>query len=147
MVLRNDDLPGPAPDATWELWYQDTFDRDCPRQVEAAGVGLVAGLLTLWRHHLFETVRADGKRGFSRFNLWLRQARQSIRITGAWAGQTRLRTWAREDDALLGEVAVVHSHLLLAGETSAPILAAARDVTSQAEFEARLVKIGADTPK
>lgn len=127
---------GPAPDAAWELWYQDAFDRDSPRQVETTGVGLIAGLLALWHRHLFETVLADGARGFSRFNLWWQQARQSVEVTGDWAGQVRLRTWALENEALLQDVAALHHRLLRAGQTSAPILEAARNAESRCDFEA-----------
>jgi hypothetical protein len=56
-------------EAEWEIWYQDTFDRDAPRQVEIAGHGLLAGLLQLWERHLLETVQASGRRGFSRFKV------------------------------------------------------------------------------
>jgi hypothetical protein len=142
MALRNNDVPEPALDAAWELWYQDTFDRDCPRQVEAAGVGLVDGLLALWRHHLFETVQADGTRGFWRFNLWLQQARRSIHITGDWDGQIRLRAWALEDEALLRNVAVAHSRLVLAGETSASLVAAVLDAENRVEFALWLAQEG-----
>ena len=36
-----------TPAAEWELWYQDTFDADCPRQVELAGCGLGEAILAL----------------------------------------------------------------------------------------------------
>lgn len=136
----------PAPQAEWKIWYQDTFDREVPRRVEVAGVGLVEGLMALWSRHLFETVQADGTRGFSRFNLWWTQEGRSIRITGEWAGQIRLRAWVfgnsrrREDrdTALLRKIALAHSRLVLAGETSAPFLAAASEAESRAAFEMRL---------
>ena len=76
-----------ASEAEWEVWYQDTFDRECPRQVEVAGRGLVEGLIQLWARHLFETVQADGQRGFSRFNLWWKQERRSVVVVGEWEGE------------------------------------------------------------
>ena len=54
---------------SWQVWYQDTFDRETPRWVEAAGEGLENGLCELWRRHISETILADGGKGFTRFNL------------------------------------------------------------------------------
>lgn len=145
------DLVDPAPDAEWEIWYEDTFDRGCPRQVEIAGQGLAKGLVELWARHLFETVQANGQKGFSRFNLWWKQEGQSIEIVGAWAGSTRLREWvfgdkrqAREgyvrdgDEGLLAKLAVTHANLILAGQTSEAVLAAASASRDREDFEARL---------
>lgn len=83
----------PAPEAEWEVWYQDTFDRECPRQIEIAGLGLVNGLIELWARHLYETVQANGQKGFSRFNLWWKQKGQSIQVIGEWEGLIQLREW------------------------------------------------------
>ena len=140
-----------APDAVWEIWYQDTFDRKCPRRVEVSGRGLTAGLAELWARHLFETVRPDGKKGFSRFNLWWTQERRSVRITGQWAGVVRLRRWvfgerreirrgyvAAADKVLLRRVAAIHGHLLRSDRTSEEILAAAASCTNRQDFEERL---------
>ena len=143
-----------APEAGWELWYQDTFDRECPRQVEVAGVGLVKGLIELWARHLFETVHADGHKGFSRFNLWWRQKGQSIEIVGEWEGLIRLRQWVFKgkrracegceqagDRELLKKVAAAHANLLLADQTSEAILVAARASVDRGDFEARLLNL------
>ena len=54
--------PDPAPEAEWQVWYQDTFDRECPPSVDVRGRGLVSGLTELWARHLFETVRPGGDR-------------------------------------------------------------------------------------
>ena len=62
---KHTDYSDPAPRAAWELWYQDLFDRECPRQVEVRGQGLVQGLAELWARHLFETVQVDGQKGLS----------------------------------------------------------------------------------
>ncbi len=67
---RYGDITDPAPDAEWDVWYQDLFDRDTPRQVEVSVWGLVTGLAELWARHLFETIEVDGQKGFSHFNLW-----------------------------------------------------------------------------
>jgi len=141
-------------DAEWEIWYQDTFDRDCPRRVEIAGRGLVEGLLELWARLLFETVQADGGRGFSRFNLWWKQAKTSIEIEGEWDGLVRLREWvygskwrstkgyAEEGDLeLLKNLAAAHKHLILRGATSERILAVAKTSENHADFEAHLFKM------
>jgi hypothetical protein len=145
------DMTGLVPDVEWEIWYQDTFDRECPRQVEIAGLGLAEGLIELWARHLFETVQANGQKGFSRFNLWWKQKGQSIEIVGAWAGLIRLREWvfgdkrqAREgyvkdgDEELLAKLAVTHANLILAGQTSEIILEAAGTSGSRKDFETRL---------
>jgi hypothetical protein len=146
-------LIDPVPDAEWEIWYQDTFDRECPRQVEIAGLGLVKGLIELWSRHLFETVQANGRKGFSRFNLWWKQEGRSIEVVGEWVGSTRLREWVfgdkqhaytgyeEGDKELLMKVAVTHSNLVLAGQTSEAILLAARASASREDFEARLLNL------
>jgi len=142
------------PEAEWQVWYEDTFDRECPRQVEAAGTGLAAGLVELWRHHLRETVQADGRRGFSRFNLWWKQAGKSVTIIGDWEGMVRLRGWifgpqrrARKDRVraaeldLLMTVAATHSSLISAGKTSAEIVSAALVAENREDFEDRLARL------
>jgi hypothetical protein len=136
------------PEAKWQVWYEDLFDRECPRQVQAAGRGLAAGLVELWSHHLRETVQADGWRGFSRFNLWWVQAGQSVNVVGDWEGLVRLRGWIfgsplREkkdhfgavDPDLLMTVAAIHSSLIAAGKTSAEIVSAALTADSREDFE------------
>jgi hypothetical protein len=148
-------LIDPAPGAEWEIWYEDTFDRECPRQIEIAGLGLTKGLTELWARHLFETVQANGQEGFSRFNLWWKQKRQSIEIVGVWAGSTRLREWVFGDKRhtreeyveegkkeLLAKLAVTHANLILVGQTSEAILAAASASANQKDFEAQLPKLG-----
>jgi hypothetical protein len=149
-------MSDPAPKAEWQVWYQDTFDRECPRQVEVAGLGLVKGLTELWARHLFENVpvQAGGFRGFSRFNLWWQQERKSVEIVGDWDGAVRLRGWVygeklrthpryreKADKRLLKAVAVAHGHLLLAGQSSEPLLAAAKDSEDRRDFERRLSEL------
>jgi hypothetical protein len=81
-------LRTPAPEAEWELWYRDTFDIECPPNVDVCGRGLVKGLMELWARYLFETVRLDGSLGFSRFHLrW--EHWPAIMIEGNWQGATR----------------------------------------------------------
>ena len=144
----------PAPVAVWELWYQDLFDRDCPRKVEASGQGLVQGLAELWARHLFETVQADGQKGFSRFNLWWRQQQKSVEINGDWQGMVRLRWWVfgnkrtascgyldDGDRELLRDVALAHSYLTMVGQTSEPILIAAQNCASREIFQEQLINL------
>lgn len=144
--------PGPHPDAQWQVWYQDTFDRECPRQVDVSGQGLVAGLAELWARHLFETVRADGSQGFSRFNLWWKQRSESVVIAGDWGGMVRLRKWlfgekqrmsrgyvGEADAGLLLRIVTAHAHLTLAGQTSEPIFSAAMASADRKDFEDRLL--------
>jgi hypothetical protein len=142
-------LPDPDPEAEWEVWYRDTFDRECPPSVDVSGRGLVKGLMELWARHLFETVRPGGGRGFSRFHLCWKQTR--IDIDGSWKGATRLREWvfgAKEhgyrgyveegDTHLLERIAVIHVNLILANQPGEQILAAAAAAIDRQDFEARL---------
>lgn len=142
-------------DAEWEIWYDDTFDQEFPRQIELAGRGLVAGLSELWARHAFEAIQPDGRPGFSRFWLWWKETQRSIAIEGDWQGLARVRQWlfgrqqtvyegyARAgDQELLGAVAAAHARLALAGETSGSILAAAAASPGREEFARRLAQIG-----
>ncbi len=141
-------------EAEWEIWYQDTFDRECPRQVEIVGQGLLEGLIELWARHLFETVQANGRKGFSRFNLWWKQERKSIEVVGEWEGLVRLRGWVYEgkrrtsrgyveegDKELLNKVAAAHKNHILSGETSEEILAAAKASGNRENFEEQLLSL------
>ncbi len=141
--------PDPAPKAEWQVFYQDLFDRETPRWIDATGRGLANGLVKLWARHLFETVRPDGGRGFSRFNLWWDQG--SASIVGDSKGATRLRHWvfglktstrtgytAAGDVRLLYRLAVAHARLLLRGEDSQKILALATTAKDKYEFETQL---------
>lgn len=143
-------LPDPAPDATWELWYQDMFDRESRPYVDARGQGFVRGLMELWARHLFETVRADGSKGFSRFHLsW---QRGGAAIEGDWQGATRLRAWifgdkehamkgyvAEAEVSLLEPIARVHAHLLIDRQSAAAILDWAAATDDRHRFEAELM--------
>lgn len=150
-------MEDPGSSAEWEIWYQDTFDWDCPRQVQVSGRGLVAGLLSLWMRHLSEAVALNGQRGFSRFNLWWKQERKSIEVVGPWGGLMRLRAWALGKDqesrhglgnhdvgSLLQRIARVHAYLVLAGDTSAPILAVSERSASPEDFEEELLHLELD---
>jgi hypothetical protein len=141
----------------WEIWYQDTFDGECPRQIDVSGRGLVRGLIELWARHLFETVGVDGREGFSRFNLWWKQEAKSVRVVGNWGGMVQLRGWVfgdkrqahkgyvkEGDKGLLKKVAAVHGRLILAGQTSEGILALAEDCASRKDFERQLLSLGRD---
>lgn len=148
---KNTEYNDPAPSAAWELWYQDLFDRECRRQMEANGQGLVPGLAELWARHLFETVLADGQKGFSHFNLWWRQKQKSIEINGAWDGMVRLRYWVfgnkrtasrgyldDGDRELLMEIALAHSCLIMEGQSSEAILTAAQNCAGREVFQEQL---------
>ena len=141
-----------APEAEWEIWYEDTFDRETPRRVETSGEGLAAGLVELWDRHLFETVQPEGGRGFSRFNLWWKQEGRSITVVGDWDGMVKLRWWVSgggrrpargkllgaQGREVLMNLGAAHSCLTVAGQTSEPILAEAVASADQNDFEARL---------
>jgi hypothetical protein len=138
---------GLEPGAVWEVWYQDMFDRETPRQVEVTGQLLVEGLVELWARHLFGTVQKDGKKGFCRFNLWWIPEGKSIEVVGDWEGQVRLRKWVyplkrqtnrsvgTQDRVLLEKVAVKHWQYIQRGETSAEILAVAGTSKRREDFE------------
>ncbi len=154
MFRNKQRLPDAAPQAEWKVWYQDTFDRSVPRRVEVEGRGLTAGLTELWARHLFETIQADGARGFSRFNLWWMQESTSVTVIGPRAGMIRLREWifgeqrqtrrgyvAAADKRLLTRVAALHGHLLRAGQTSDPLLSAAAASAERRAFEGELARL------
>jgi hypothetical protein len=139
--------PDPAPNARWEIWHQDTFDRNVPRAREASGCGLQSGLVELWSRHLREGVDREGRATFSRFNLWWPQASRSVTITGDRTGTARLRRWlgigrvtdgspdeAQPPRQLLRRVVHTHCRLLLTGRDSAPILDLARSAADPAAF-------------
>jgi hypothetical protein len=130
----------PAAQTQWELWYQDTFDRQAPRQVEARGEGLAAGLRALWARHLLEGVTEAGQAGFARFNLWLPAREQALSLPTDHPALVRLRAWlyppgaaaAQEpfqaaDHHLLALIAAAHARLLAQGRTAEPILRAAAE--------------------
>jgi len=136
-------------EAMWEVWYRDTFDRECPLSVDASGRGLTKGLMELWARFLFETVRPNGSRGFSSFHL--RWKELYIDIGGDRVGATRLREWVfgakkrtavgyvdAGDAALLSEIARIHAALLPGDGSSEQILAAAAASANRMDFEARL---------
>jgi len=140
---------------TWQLWYQDTFDREAPRKVEAEGEGLEKGLYELWKRHLSETVMEGGGRGFARFNLWWVEAGKSVEVVGGWGAQLKLRGWVYKwgkfirtgrkvqlDEGLLQKIASVHADLIRGGETSERILDAVSKVGSKAEYVAWLEMMG-----
>ncbi|MBI3468296.1 MAG: hypothetical protein HY000_35275 [Planctomycetes bacterium] len=148
--------PDPDADAAWELWYRDSFDRECPPQCELSGCGLVRGLMELWARYLFESIRLDGQKGFSHFHLWSNNRRIDIlEKFDDTAGQVRLRRWMfgtkdstkkgyveEADAALLEKIATAHAALLRAGETNLPLFAAAVESADLPEFERKLRELG-----
>ena len=136
----------PAPEAEWEVWYRDTFDRECPPSIDVNGRGLGKGLIELWARYLFETVRPGGKKGFSRFHL--RWEGGWADIDGSWKGATRLRKWVfgekayskkgyvKEGDVgLLEKLAVAHANLILNNRSCTKILEAAAASTDRPALE------------
>jgi hypothetical protein len=141
------------PEAAWKVWYEDRFDREMPRQVQASGHGLATGLAQLWLYNLHEGVDADGRPTFSRFNLWWAQAQMSIEIPEDADALARLRAWVlggnrsgrvaaldAGDRDLLQQIASVHSRLLTHGapgkEAVRAILRAVSEAARDATFEA-----------
>jgi hypothetical protein len=145
---REQSTPEMAPEAEWQVWYQDVFDRESPRSVEASGRGLVKGLVELWARYLGETVRPNGSEGFARFNLWC--APRSVKIVGNREGAARLRGWVfgirggsirKGDKRLLNRIAVAHAHLIVDGQSGEPILEAAAAAVDRRDFENRLASL------
>ena len=147
-------LSDPAPEAEWEVWYQDTFDRECPPSVDVSGRGLAEGLIQLWARHLFESVQVDGRSGFSRFHLWWKQRQRAVNVVGDREGAARLRGWvfgAKQhtdrgyveagDAHLLEMVAVAHARLVLANQSSERILGTAKTAVDRQDFEVRLGRL------
>ena len=137
--------------AEWEIWYQDNFDLECPRQMELSGRGLIKGLIELWARHLYETIQPSGFIGFSRFNLWWKQRVCSISIVGEKAGQIKLRQWVYgerrsnylgcmfvADKDLLQVIAEIHSKLIISGQSSETIVAEALLSNNTEEFITRI---------
>ncbi|MBD3308400.1 hypothetical protein GF339_18350 [candidate division KSB3 bacterium] len=137
-------ISDPAPEATWDLWYHDSFDAACPRRIEVSGKGLLTGLTELWSRYLRETVQSNGREGFSRFNLWWQQERRSITIVGDLTGAVHLKTWVfstpKGNRGLLHAIALAHCHLILAGRTSAPLLDAASLAADEQEFQFHMLQ-------
>lgn len=132
---------------TWQVWYQDTFDREAPRRVEVEGRGLVEGLAELWRFHLREGVDEAGRPTFSRFNLWLVERGQSVRPADSPEGVARLRAWIfaggeAPDSRLLEGIAQVHARRLGEDPGGEGILQAAVRARDRAAFEAWLAAEG-----
>lgn len=138
----------------WEVWYRDTFDRECPPSVDARGRGLVHGLTELWARHLFEVVRPGGGHGFSRFRL-RREPEEPVHIRGDREGEARIRAWVfgekeqtdrgyveAGDARLLSRIAAAHAALLRAGRSAEEILAAAAGAGDRQAFERYLRSVG-----
>lgn len=151
------------PEARWQLWVEDTFDRETPRQVEVSGQGLAAGLIELWTHHLFGGISDGGHATFTRYNLWWRRRSISIEIAPEPLPLRRLRRWllgdtkqgrasavATGDRDLQAHVAAVHGALIIAGATrpstagTRPILEAAAATRDGDDFRSRLVGLISD---
>jgi hypothetical protein len=141
-----------APDARWEVWYRDMFDRETPPSVDVRGIGLVNGLKELWARHLCETVQANGSLGFSRFHL--RWDRRHVTVEGPWEGAVRLRQFVfgskrrftagyvkESDPRVLAVIATTHARLTMAGRTSEDMLDAAVAAADWPDLEARLASL------
>ena len=136
-------------DVVWEVWFQDMFDRECPREAVVSGMGLVEGLIELWSRHLYETVRENGTVGFSRFNLWLNLQGRSIEVTGSLSGAVKLREWVFRDSAsryhgntdLLASISEAHGNQIAKDEGSEGILTTAEESKSLDEFRMRLIQL------
>jgi hypothetical protein len=145
-------LKDPHPTEQWEIWYDDTFDRDAPSSVDVRGRGLAKGLAELWARHFFESVRSDGQQGFSSFQLHWK--RGNINILGDREGAKRLRDWlfgkkehsykgyvAEANSSLLNTLAHVHARLIDKRQVTQQMLAVAVIAKDRKDFEDRLYKL------
>ena len=143
-------LQDPDPDAEWEVWYRDTFDRECPPRVDVQGQGLTRGLMELWARYLFEEIGVGGSGGSSSFHF--RWNNRRINLAGSRQGATRLRKWifgakdhtykgyVQEGDAeLLKIIACTHAKLIQKDPFGCEVLAAADRAVDREFFEAELV--------
>lgn len=150
MTRSNHLWPDPDPEVEWEVWSEDTFDRETPPMREARGKGLVNGVKALWIRYLLETVRPEGFEGFTRFHL-RRPPATSILINGPWEGAVRLRNWIfgtktrshrdhlrAADRPLFEAISQIHTQLLRQESTSEPILTMAAEASDRREFSTRL---------
>jgi len=141
--------------AEWDLWYQDNFDLECPRQISRSGQGLIVGLIELWAHHLYETIQPNGFFGFDRYNLWWKQEKRGVDIVGDLTGQLKLRKWmygkrrssyagcmAIADKELIHLIAEAHSRLILLDQTSKAIVNLAIQSESKAMFCDQIKHLG-----
>ena len=137
----------------WKLWARDTFDRETPPAVEAAGDGIVEGLRALWTRVLCEGVRDDGQATFTRFTLeWGDGGFADVRVEpfdnhalarlrgfiygepGPYEGGSPHR---KPRSSLLDAVADAHARLLDAGDASLGIFACT-DAADADECERRV---------
>jgi len=138
----------------WEIWHQDNFDPGMPRQVILTGEELMDGLTKLWTRHLYESVKLDGFSGFSKYNLWLVQSKQSIEVIGDLSGQKKLHEWIFGGNLqdikgsvdvvgqnLLGIIVKTHYRLFQEGKTSEIIFEIARNSDNRHQFEKLLEKL------
>ena len=145
--------PDPAPNVEWEVWSEDTFDREARPIKDAGGQGLLDGLTALWLRFLLETIRYEGNQGFTRFYLRHPPA-AALTIKGPIDGAARLRYWVfgtdkREisdylkvaDRWLLELIISVHARLLVDESSSEPILKIAVEAADQSRFEAHLAEL------
>lgn len=140
----------PAPEVEWEVWSEDTFDREARPTRDTRGKGLLDGLKALWIRFLLETVRPKGRQSFTRFYL-RRPPAAAVRIQGPWDGAVSLRSWifgmktrayrGRLDVAdrqLLEAIIHIHAQLLRQERSSEPILTMAAEAADRREFTTSL---------
>ena len=150
MTRSNHLWPDPAPEVEWEIWDEDTFDRETPQMRDAKGKGLVAGIKALWLRFLLETVRPNGQEGFTRF-YFRPQSPIGAPIKGPWEGAVRLRSWIfgtkswgyrgrleAADRQLLEAISHIYAQLLLQERSSEPILTLAAEAADRRDFTVKL---------
>jgi hypothetical protein len=143
--------PDPAPSAEWEVWYRDTFDRECPPQIEVRGRGFVNGFIELWARHL-----AEGVDGFSQFSLLRKDEYKLVVIEGDRQGLARIRTWVfgnkdfehgyveAAEKVLLEDVAIAHARLTVAGKSSATLVEFASAPNDRETFAKQIKNLAAE---
>ncbi len=132
----------PAPAQAWEVIYSDSFDRECPPSTQVSGHGVIPGFVELWCRFLHETVRPEGRAGFSHFELWFdggpirvgfervdfKQAATIRRWVFGSLGPTTESVYEQADKELLHVLARAHARMRTTNGAAAAIVACAESI-------------------
>lgn len=77
----------------WQVVSSDLFDRESPMMIDSRGIGLVDGLIELWRRVLTEGLHDSGRKTFTGFELRWNGGAADAGVQSDNAALARLRTW------------------------------------------------------
>ncbi len=80
-------------DIAWQVVSRDLFDRESPMMTDARGIGLIDGLIELWRRVLTEGLRDAGGKTFTDFALRWDGGDTGLGVQSDNAALARLRMW------------------------------------------------------